>query len=189
MTTIPRSFHDLLDAPGIAILSTIGRNGVPQTTAVWFLVEDGVAKISLNTERQKVKNLKSNCAVTVFFVDPSNPFRTLEIRAHAELLLDDENAFADRVGAKYGVSLRDMDTDQPGARPVAVFAPDSERANGQSAPSLNGRSLDVDLGVHRVAHGLVHDNAIRSNRPGLPGRQREMELDPTVGDHIRRHHG
>lgn len=130
MTSIPSSYHDLLDAPGIAILSTIGRNGVPQTTAVWFLAEDGEVKISLNTERQKVKNLRGNSAATVFFVDPANPFRTLEIRAHAQLLSDDDYAFADRVGAKYGANLRDMDKDQPGSRLIVVMAPDSVHTFG-----------------------------------------------------------
>lgn len=130
MAAIPSSYDDLLNAPGVAILSSIGKNGVPQTTAVWFLAEDGVVKISLNTERQKVKNLRANPGASVFFIDPANPFRTLEIRAHVELLPDTDYAFADRVSAKYGASLRDMDKGQAGSRVVAVFQPESVHTFG-----------------------------------------------------------
>jgi hypothetical protein len=37
--TILESHRDLLRAD-VAMLSTIGRDGYPQTTAVWFLAED-----------------------------------------------------------------------------------------------------------------------------------------------------
>ena len=69
---VPSSHVDLLDA-AIATLATIGPDGRPQVSAVWFLADDGVVKVSLNTARQKVKNLTANPAVTVFILDPANP--------------------------------------------------------------------------------------------------------------------
>ncbi len=36
---------------------------------------------------------------------------------------DQNYEFADKLGAKYGASLRDMDKGQPGERLVAVFEP------------------------------------------------------------------
>ena len=38
--TIPEAFTDLLDAH-VATLATIGRDGRPQLSAVWFLHENG----------------------------------------------------------------------------------------------------------------------------------------------------
>ncbi|HEY4611345.1 MAG TPA: pyridoxamine 5'-phosphate oxidase family protein, partial [Ilumatobacteraceae bacterium] len=80
-------------------------------------------RVSLNTSRQKTKNLKANPAATLFILDPANPARYLELRGDAQVAPDDDYAFADQVGAKYGgVDLRTMD--QPGqSRVVVTIAP------------------------------------------------------------------
>lgn len=117
-TTFPESHHDLLQSD-VAILSTVGRDGYPQVTSLWFLLnEDGALKLSLNTTRQKTKNLRDHPECTLFILDRANPYRALEIRARAELTPDDDYAFADKVGRKYGADLRTMD--QPGERRVMV---------------------------------------------------------------------
>ena len=119
MATIPDSHQDLLTAP-VVTLATIGQGGYPQVTATWFLHDDdGVVKLSLNTTRQKVKNLRSHPECTLFFVDPANPYRTLEIRARADMQPDEDYAFANKLGKKYGdVDLRTMD--KPGEQRVVV---------------------------------------------------------------------
>ena len=117
MTTIPASHHDLLDG-AFATLATVGPDGRPQLTEVWFLSEDGSPRISLNTSRQKLKNLAANPACTLFLLDLANPYRYLEIRGDAEITPDDDYAFADRVGAKYASDLRDHD--KSGDRRVVV---------------------------------------------------------------------
>ncbi len=104
---IPASHAALLDAP-VATLATIDPNGRPQLTAVWFLAEDGVVRISLSEHRHKVRNLRANPAVSLIILDPETPYRTLELRGHAEIAPDPDFAFADRVGAKYGADLREM---------------------------------------------------------------------------------
>jgi PPOX class probable F420-dependent enzyme len=114
---IPDTHRDLLDLP-VATLATIGSDGRPQLSEVWFLAEDGEPKVSLNTTRAKVRNLQERPACTVFLLDLANPYRYLEIRGDAELTPDDDYAFADRVGAKYGADLRV--NDRPGERRVVV---------------------------------------------------------------------
>ena len=124
MTAIPASHRDLLETAPVGIVATVGPDGVPQVTASWFLAEeDGTVRMSLNTARQKVKNLMRRPESTLFFMDPANPYRTLEIRARAEIEPDPDYVFADRVGAKYGgADPRTMD--QPGETRVAVtFVP------------------------------------------------------------------
>jgi PPOX class probable F420-dependent enzyme len=128
MTTFPESHHDLLDAD-VGTLATIGRNGIPQQTAVWFLHEDGELKISLNTSRIKTKNLieRPQCSLLIF--DPAVSQRYLEVRGTAEVEPDDDSAFARRVGAKYGADLSEHDGPDDGRvivtiQPTNVYAVD-----------------------------------------------------------------
>jgi PPOX class probable F420-dependent enzyme len=118
MITIPETHHDLLQSD-VAILATIGRNGYPQVTALWFLFDDdGTVRLSLNTTRQKVKNLRAHPECTFFILDRANPARTLEVRARAELSPDPDYTFADKLGHKYGANVRMMD--RPGEHRVVV---------------------------------------------------------------------
>ena len=118
MATVPDSHRDLLDAP-VATLATVGADGRPQLSAVWFLADDNTVRVSLNTSRQKAKNLAARPAVTLFILDTANTARYLELRGDAKIAPDDDYAFADQVGKKYGgVDLRNMD--QPGQKRVVV---------------------------------------------------------------------
>ena len=110
-TTVPETFRDLLEAQ-VATFATVGPEGRPQLSAVWFLHDDGELKVSLHATRQKTKNLRHNPAVNLFVLDPQNPMRYLEVRGDAELADDTDYAFAARVGAKYGgADLRQLDGD------------------------------------------------------------------------------
>ena len=121
-TTVPESHADLLEAQ-IATLATVGRDGRPQLSTVWFLAEDGVVRFSLHTDRQKVKNLQANPAVGVHIQDPANPARYIELRGDARIEPDDDYVFADREGAKYGgVDLRAIDAGH-GSRVVVTVEP------------------------------------------------------------------
>src|SRR5215472_14842230 len=92
MPAIPASHRDLLDAQ-VATLGTIGPDGRPQLSEVWFLADGETVGISLNTSRQKTKNLLANPAVSLFILDLTIPMRYLELR----------------VGAKYDADLRAHD--------------------------------------------------------------------------------
>ena len=117
MTGIPDSHRDLLSAP-VATLATNGPDGRPQLSEVWFLADGDTVRLSLNTSRQKVRNLQRNPACTLFILDLGMPARYLEIRGDAELAPDDDYDFADKVGAKYSADLRTRD--KPGERRVVV---------------------------------------------------------------------
>jgi len=119
MTTpeIPESHKDLLSAQ-VGVLGTVGASGRPQLSATWFLAEGETVQISLNTTRQKVKNLQANPKVSFMIIDPANPYKYVELRGDAEITPDDGYEFADKVGAKYGADLRTMD--QPGQTRVVV---------------------------------------------------------------------
>jgi len=101
MTTIPDEYADLLDAQ-IASLTTIGADGFPQSTVVWFLNDEGKIKISLSNTRLKTKNMLKRPKVSLLIIDPDNPYRYLEVRGTVTATPDPDYTFAKKVGAKYG---------------------------------------------------------------------------------------
>lgn len=118
MAFVPPTHQDLLDTQ-VAMLATIGPDGHPQVTALWFLFDDdGTLKLSLTTTRQKVKNLRAHPECTFFILDTTNPYRTLEVRARAEIAPDQDHVFARRLGIKYGGWIPD---DPPGESRVVVL--------------------------------------------------------------------
>jgi PPOX class probable F420-dependent enzyme len=120
-TAIPENYRDLLSAE-VATLGTIGPDGRPQLSEVWFLAEGDTVSISLNSSRQKIKNLLANPAVSLLILDLAMPYRYLELRGDAEISPDPDYVFADKVGAKYGADPRVHD--QPGhTRYVVTIRP------------------------------------------------------------------
>ena len=116
-TTLPDSHRDLLDAQ-FATLATIDDDGAPQLSEVWFLRDGDDVQISLNTSRAKTRNLRERPQCSLLILDVGNPYRYLELRGRARVEPDDDYAFADRVGEKYGADLRQHDA--PGDARVVV---------------------------------------------------------------------
>ena len=117
MPAIPASHRDLLDGQ-FATLATVGPDGRPQLSEVWFLADGDTLGLSLNTTRQKTTNLLANPAANLFLLDVADPYRYLEIRGDAEISADDDYSFANRLGAKYHANLQDRD--RPGESRVKV---------------------------------------------------------------------
>jgi PPOX class probable F420-dependent enzyme len=117
MTNFPDSHRDLLDAQ-VATFATIGGNGLPQLTEVWFLHDDGELKLSLNSSRVKTRNLQKRPQCSLLLLDLQNPYRYLEVRGNAKVESDDDYSFARKLGAKYGADLSVHDN--PGETRVVV---------------------------------------------------------------------
>ncbi len=117
MTTFPQSHSDLLDAQ-VATLATIGGDGYPQQTELWFLYDDGELKLSLNDSRLKTRNLVKRPQCSLMILDVKNPYRYLAVRGNAAIEPDDDYAFANKLGAKYSADLKVHD--QPGESRVVV---------------------------------------------------------------------
>jgi PPOX class probable F420-dependent enzyme len=102
---IPASHRDLLEAPIPVALATIGSSGHPQVTAIWVIVEGDTVVTSLAGVRQKLKNLEARPQATIFVIDPSNPYRTLEIRGDVTIEPDPDLATLKQVLSAYGTDL------------------------------------------------------------------------------------
>jgi PPOX class probable F420-dependent enzyme len=116
MMNVPQSHQDLLES-SVGSLATVGPDGRPQLTEVWFLYEDGSIALSLNSERQKTKNLIARPHCSLLILDLADPQRYLEIRGDVEITPDD-GSFAAKVGKKYSADL--LSYDQPGDERVVV---------------------------------------------------------------------
>jgi PPOX class probable F420-dependent enzyme len=118
MPTIPDSHRDLLETQ-VCIVSTIGPDGRPQSSPAWFLADGDTVRLSLNTARQKTKNLTANPVASIVILDLANPARYLELRGDVTVDPDDDYAFASQVGEKYG--MPDLSVmDGPGESRVCV---------------------------------------------------------------------
>jgi PPOX class probable F420-dependent enzyme len=117
MTDFPESHRDLLDLP-VATLATIGADGGPQLTEVWFIPDDGELRISLNTSRIKTRNLMKRPQCSLFLLDLANPMRYVDVRGRARIEPDDDYAFASKINAKYSADVSTHDG--PGESRVVV---------------------------------------------------------------------
>lgn len=99
---IPASHRDLVECPPVAALTTVGRDGYPQTSVVWCDF-DGVF-VRVNTMRgfAKERNMRRDPRVTILCYDPRRPHRYLEVRgAVVEMTAENAAAHLDELASKY----------------------------------------------------------------------------------------
>lgn len=80
MLSIPESHVDLLVRPVVVALATVQQDGQPHVTPVWADLKNGYIRINTAAGRQKWTNLLSRPQVTVLAIDPTDPYRWMEIR-------------------------------------------------------------------------------------------------------------
>ena len=127
MTAIPNA--DLLESTALAHVATIGPTGEPQVNPVWFGWDGERLRFSQTTTRQKFRNVQREPRIALSIVDPSNPYRYLEIRGRVVAVEPDPNfAFIDSMAKKY-LGQERYPWNRPGdERVVVVVAP--ERTTG-----------------------------------------------------------
>jgi PPOX class probable F420-dependent enzyme len=127
---IPASHRPVLEAPGTAVLTTVGPDGRPQSTAVWYLLEGDAVMMSLLANRQKVRNLRRNPKATLFAFDGNNQYKTIEIRGDAILQPDPERDFFSRIVRHYGHDPETFPDDRSADRVALTLTPSHVVANG-----------------------------------------------------------
>lgn len=78
----PREYLDLLadETPAMLYLATVGADGSPQVTPVWFDSDGEDILINTSEGRAKDRNMKARPKVAMTIQDPKNPDRYLGIR-------------------------------------------------------------------------------------------------------------
>jgi PPOX class probable F420-dependent enzyme len=101
---IPDSHVDLLawETRSFAHVATIGPDGEPQSSPVWFEWDGTHIKFSLTTNRQKYRNLQRDKRASFSVIDPANSYRYIEIRGELdEIEPDPDIDFISRMAKKY----------------------------------------------------------------------------------------
>ncbi len=99
---IPEAYLDLLEAPALAHIATIGPTGAPQVSPVWFGWDGTHLRFSQSPNGQKLKNLRRDARVALSIVDPANDLRYLEVRGRVTDIEDDPDyTFLNEMSRKY----------------------------------------------------------------------------------------
>ena len=100
---IPDQYKDLLtEKVAFANLATLMPDGSPQVTPVWFDFKDGMLRINTAQGRRKVRNLDANPKLAMAILDPTNPYRYLQIRGHViRSTQDGADAHIDALAKRY----------------------------------------------------------------------------------------
>ncbi len=86
MSVIPEKYMDLLtdQKKAFADLATVMPDGSPQVTPVWFDYKDGNIRLNSARGRTKDRNMRSNARVALAIMDPTNPYRHIQIRGRVK---------------------------------------------------------------------------------------------------------
>lgn len=98
---IPASHLDLLIRPIPGVLTTMQRDGQPQSSLVWVDHDGECACINTTLQRQKGRNLVANAKVSLLVVDPEDTSRFIQVRGDAELVIDGALEHLDALTRKY----------------------------------------------------------------------------------------
>jgi hypothetical protein len=118
-TGVPKTHEDILRSTALALVSTLGPKGEPQTSPVWFGWDGNVLRFSHLKSRQKYRNLRRDPRIAVTIVDPATPFRYIEIRGTATIEDDPTKAFIDVMAKKY-LGNEHYPGNQPGDERVII---------------------------------------------------------------------
>ena len=77
---IPASHRDLAECPPVAALTTVTRDGYPQTSVVWCDFDGQCVRVNTMRGFAKERNMRRNRRVTLLCYDPRQPLRYLEVR-------------------------------------------------------------------------------------------------------------
>lgn len=85
------------------MLATVGPDGVPNATPMWFQWDGSHLRFTHTNARKKIKNLQQNPNYSFVITDPDNPYRYLEVRGQLSAIEDDPTgAFYVVLGKRYG---------------------------------------------------------------------------------------
>jgi len=102
MAEIPQAYRDLFDKKSFAHVATVGADGAPQVTPVWFDWDGTHLRFNSAKGRVKDKNVRRTPKVALAILDPENPYRYLQIKGRvAEMTETGADAHIDSLAKKY----------------------------------------------------------------------------------------
>ena len=102
MADIPEDLVHILDEAGFAHMATLGPDGAPHNSPVWYDWDGEYVLVSHTKERQKFRNVQKDKRVALSILDPETPYRYLEIRGTVEEIIDDpDKTLIHKLAKKY----------------------------------------------------------------------------------------
>jgi len=105
--TFDAATRRILDGKNFATVATVNPDGGPQASVVWFRRDGDSVLFSITSDKQKARNLARNPRVAVTVFDLENPYDSVEIRGHAELVEDAGKELPKQLSHRY------LDEDPP----------------------------------------------------------------------------
>jgi PPOX class probable F420-dependent enzyme len=108
-----------LENPFVGVVTTLQRDGSPQSTVVWVDVDDEGVSINTAYGRVKPRNLARDPRISLVVVDPGDPYRWIKVSGTGRLVDEGADDQIDRLSKKY--TGRDVYASrQPGEQRVTV---------------------------------------------------------------------
>jgi PPOX class probable F420-dependent enzyme len=98
LTDAERAF---LENPFVGVVTTLMRDGMPQSTVVWVDVDDEGVSVNTAYGRVKPRNLARDPRVSLVVVDPGDPYRWFKLSGTGTLVDDGADEQIDRLSKKY----------------------------------------------------------------------------------------
>jgi PPOX class probable F420-dependent enzyme len=99
---IPASHQDLVECPAVAALTTVMRDGYPQTSVVWCDFDGQFVRVNTMRGFAKERNMRRDPRVTLLCYDPRQPLRYLEVRGRVVQMTEDgAGRHLDDLASKY----------------------------------------------------------------------------------------
>ena len=99
--------EEFLQKHRFGILTTIKKNGAPQSTAVYYLYEDGKLLISANKWKQKTRNIQRDPRVTLCVLDEQPTRRYLQVSGRAVVTEEDLVETSTRIFRRFQSEIRE----------------------------------------------------------------------------------
>jgi len=119
VTELSAAEREFLESPFVGVVTTLSRDGSPQSTVVWVDVDDEGVSINTAYGRVKPRNLARDPRVSLVVVDPGDAYRWLKVSGKGTLVDDGADAQIDRLSKKY-TGREVYASRQPGEQRVTV---------------------------------------------------------------------
>jgi len=117
--TLTEAEREFLANPFVGVVTTLQRDGSPQSTVVWVDVDDEGVSINTAYGRVKPRNLAHDPRLSLVVVDPNDAYRWFKVLGTGRLVDEGADAQIDRLSKKY--TGRDVYASrQPGEQRVSV---------------------------------------------------------------------
>lgn len=99
--SLPENVRRLVDGTTFAVLTTINKDGSPQSTVVWIKRDGDDVLFSTIRGRLKTRNMERDPRVSLCAYDPANPYVYFTVDGTVSLVEEGGDELIDELSVKY----------------------------------------------------------------------------------------